>query len=1202
MAETPAPGYKPRPPPPVGKKPQFPHLRTPSFTQQNAAGLDQTLEQSSSSLKNGDGVSETVLGQSTAREIEGISTPGLESAVAQDTREQEADASNDLGTAVTNPADIFSPNDTNTPAVDAPNVPLPHSPQQPNGNYAVDELRHDDQPDETEAQMNPLNVLHHQISILLARIQQLEAHPTTMLNKLEARVDALEKKDDDAGSESGEREGDKTGLKFCKPETCLNIITINDWDKRKFTREEPHALIDVVVASDYFDERKEFADHGHSPLVDQHLPSHFHQPRDHIERVKFIQVNSVPFRHLYHYVIGTESTYEAMIVLAPFKTCTIFEKEYQQMLESLESKWKDRALDDPRAQVSIKRYNRASAGEHDESPPRHEPDDLTHDSYEAYLALKCWHEFYRRFVKARWDWLRSDKVDLVRFGDLCDLFQPGDDVYQPGNAQRVWRVCKVTGGRPVLQRLLYGSLDTEGAQERPANVKVARHQAEAQHPIDEEAADGSEDSDWTLLQVEGYYLDYDGTDYGPSHKIVTIKYFPGKKSARSLKLWPLRLVQDDYKLYDELTRPGIKFFEKCQPGLHYYDGRTLTETPGEQPLGGDLGKARSQDVNSAVFVDFVKAFQYNPDWSPDVGLKEFEQPDPREITVSATDGLPIDSKFRIADTEFEFAVQNIEFPDYWALRRYRQTDEWIRESGGSWGSDRNSVKKADQILFPNRLFGFVFQTRDWACFDVDERHLKGVKRDDSAWNELALPDNYKQTLESLVELYFANKQAMATHGKAGFEFDFIHGKGKYSFSNTASVANTSTAESIAAKYQKPLLPITCGNLGINAQSVEQNLNENFQLAQAWDAIVLLDEADIFLARRGRTTLERNALVSVFLRTLEYYTGVLFLTTNRVGAFDGAFISRVHCSLYYPPLKLEQSEQIWTNNLRRLLRQRRVDGSILNVDGIGEEIMAFARAHFYDRKKLGDHRVWNGRQIRNSFQTAVALAEYEVKVKREKEGDVSLRVTLKASHFDTVARASAEFEKYLDTTLDKTEAELLDEAGERAANYSTPTPFDGVPSEVLGQGGSQSRVAWADPAAVPQNNPGTPTPGADLYRRPTFNSRIPHGQSATAAAPSQAASYPHGTPVGLSALPPGYAVVMTPQGQQVVQLQGAQPGQPFMAHASPGQTIYHQFVQQAGAGAPSDQVYHTPSKSTVGGVPLHSLNQPLTSHGPGMGQG
>jgi hypothetical protein len=70
------------------------------------------------------------------------------------------------------------------------------------------------------------------------------------------------------------------------------------------------------------------------------------------------------------------------------------------------------------------------------------------------------------------------------------------------------------------------------------------------------------------------------------------------------------------------------------------------------------------------------------------------------------------------------------------------------------------------------------------------------------------------------------------------------------------------------------LPITCGNLGIEASGVEQAVTENFELAEAWDAIVLLDEADVFLARRRTEDLQRNALVSIFLRTLEYYNGIL----------------------------------------------------------------------------------------------------------------------------------------------------------------------------------------------------------------------------------------------------------------------------------------------------------------------------------------
>jgi SpoVK/Ycf46/Vps4 family AAA+-type ATPase len=58
-------------------------------------------------------------------------------------------------------------------------------------------------------------------------------------------------------------------------------------------------------------------------------------------------------------------------------------------------------------------------------------------------------------------------------------------------------------------------------------------------------------------------------------------------------------------------------------------------------------------------------------------------------------------------------------------------------------------------------------------------------------------------------------------------------------------------------------------------------------------VVLIDEADIFLEKRTTTQIDRNAVVGTFLRVLEYYNGVLFLTTNRVHDFDEAFYSRYH---------------------------------------------------------------------------------------------------------------------------------------------------------------------------------------------------------------------------------------------------------------------------------------------------------------------
>jgi AAA+ superfamily predicted ATPase len=60
-------------------------------------------------------------------------------------------------------------------------------------------------------------------------------------------------------------------------------------------------------------------------------------------------------------------------------------------------------------------------------------------------------------------------------------------------------------------------------------------------------------------------------------------------------------------------------------------------------------------------------------------------------------------------------------------------------------------------------------------------------------------------------------------------------------------------------------------------------------------------SQIFLERRSDIDVLRNAMVGVFLRKLEYHQGVLFLTTNRVKAFDPAFNSRINVAIRYHDL-------------------------------------------------------------------------------------------------------------------------------------------------------------------------------------------------------------------------------------------------------------------------------------------------------------
>ncbi|PVH93327.1 P-loop containing nucleoside triphosphate hydrolase protein, partial [Periconia macrospinosa] len=206
--------------------------------------------------------------------------------------------------------------------------------------------------------------------------------------------------------------------------------------------------------------------------------------------------------------------------------------------------------------------------------------------------------------------------------------------------------------------------------------------------------------------------------------------------------------------------------------------------------------------------------------------------------------------------------------------------------------------------------------------------------------------------------------------------DFIAGKGRsivLLLHGPPGVGKTSTAECIAAHMSKPLYPLTSGNLPVRADDLEEQLQVHFTLAARWGCILLLDEADVFLQRRRLNELEINAMVSVFLRQLEYYRGILFLTTNRVGDIDPAFKSRIHVSLEYEPLDRRRTKKIYKLHLRRIKEalemRRNAPGSNFKVKS--EEILAWSDQHFKNASKR--HRQWNGRQIHNAFQTAVALA-------------------------------------------------------------------------------------------------------------------------------------------------------------------------------------------------------------------------------------
>ena len=59
-------------------------------------------------------------------------------------------------------------------------------------------------------------------------------------------------------------------------------------------------------------------------------------------------------------------------------------------------------------------------------------------------------------------------------------------------------------------------------------------------------------------------------------------------------------------------------------------------------------------------------------------------------------------------------------------------------------------------------------------------------------------------------------------------------------------------------------------MGSDPETVDMNLNRIFSLGRAWKAVVLIDEADVFLQQRTDSAQDqrRNAMVSIFLKQLE----------------------------------------------------------------------------------------------------------------------------------------------------------------------------------------------------------------------------------------------------------------------------------------------------------------------------------------------
>jgi SpoVK/Ycf46/Vps4 family AAA+-type ATPase len=223
--------------------------------------------------------------------------------------------------------------------------------------------------------------------------------------------------------------------------------------------------------------------------------------------------------------------------------------------------------------------------------------------------------------------------------------------------------------------------------------------------------------------------------------------------------------------------------------------------------------------------------------------------------------------------------------------------------------------------------------------DVDG--LSPVVWRDDAFEQLVLEPKQKRSLLHLVK-HYGSSFSDFIDGKSGGLIFLLHG--------SPGVGKTLCGEAVAEALHRPLYTVSVGELGTTPESMEERLRSILDLAYQWNAVLLLDEADIFMEARDTINVERNAMVSIFLRQLEYYSGVMFLTTNRVANFDPAFFSRISLGICFPKLDGINRESVWHNVMV----------------GAGLAVERF------DLKRLAIYEV-NGRNIKTAVRIAQTMA-------------------------------------------------------------------------------------------------------------------------------------------------------------------------------------------------------------------------------------
>lgn len=450
--------------------------------------------------------------------------------------------------------------------------------------------------------------------------------------------------------------------------------------------------------------------------------------------------------------------------------------------------------------------------------------------------------------------------------------------------------------------------------------------------------------------IEGRYLEYDGKTYGMGTMAADVESFKGARKITSLACYPLKYHREAESVRTTLIERGKRFVALRGMNYRFHKGMAFYK------------KKRSVikvNIKGRVMIDPAIHRRINPNYP----ISTVRPNDPDILDTSGDDASDDDGcgccccmsdsdntdshsscrrdsdapkvKYKVVqDKKGIPRVVEVELDDNGNVVQKEKMDEVA-------GLPDREFSEEELLITSPVVLGFAFSEKLWLEFTISG--VSDIEWSEDAFDSLVLADEQKSVVKALVESH--------TFNAAQNIDDVIQGKGKGLVAvlhGPPGTGKTLTAEGIAELLKRPLYMVSAGELGTDSRTLEAELNKILDIAHSWGAVLLLDEADIFLEKRTIQDIHRNALVSIFLRLLEYFQGILFLTTNRVETFDDAFQSRIHLAIRYGELSAKAKRSVWKMFLERVQAKE------------GVQTAAFTEKEF---DILSRHNL-NGRQVSN----------------------------------------------------------------------------------------------------------------------------------------------------------------------------------------------------------------------------------------------